>query len=500
MKRVKSYLILGISFIALSVALLVIRWFSYIPDFSQETLIFISVAILLTAVGVVFLIYPTLKEGGQLRHMAFHDPLTGVGNRNKLEHHLNEVLAIASRVHQHFAVIVMDLDHFKNINDSIGHDAGDALLQIVAERLKNSVRSSDMVARLGGDEFMVIITDVKSSDAIAEIAQKILNNILKKMNIQGHEIYITTSIGISLYPHDGQDTQTLVKNADLALYRAKEVGRNNFQFCTQEMTHKAQEKMMRQTALSHALIKEEFLLFYLPTLEVATKKITNVEALLRWQSKEYGLVTPDSIISLAEESGLIVPLSEWILRTACNKLRELHNNGFSNLTLSINISPRHFKQTDFIDKVAIILKETALPPQFLVLDVTESLIMEDPANAKVTLAHFKNMGVQIVIDHFGTGYSSFAYLKDFPVDKIKIDKVFIHNLATDTSNISLIAAMVAMANKLNIKTVVEGVETEEQYKLLLQEGISEFQGFYIAKPMPADQLNEFLNKTKLFSY
>lgn len=500
MKKTRKFSIVGALLVLLSFVLIVIRWFAYIPNINLQALIFVSFAVIMAVIGVAFLVIPFIKEDGKLHHMAFHDPLTGVGNRNKLERHLNEILATSYRKHESFAIIILDLDHFKNINDSIGHDAGDSLLQIIAERLQNAVRSTDMVARLGGDEFMIVITDVKDSDAVAEIAQKVLNNVTKKINIQGHELYTTTSIGICMYPHDGQDTQTLIKNSDLALYRAKEVGRNNFQFFTPEMTHKAQERMMRQTALNHALIKEEFLLYYQPTFDVISKSVKNIEALLRWESKEYGFVTPDSIIGLAEESGLIVPLGDWVLRTACKQLKEWHDAGFPGISLSVNFSARQFKQADFTDKIKKALKEAQVSPQSLVLEITEGLIMQDPVNARIILAHLREIGVKTVIDNFGMGYSSFNSLKDFPVDKIKIDKAFIRNITTDTSSVALISAMIAMANKLKIKIIVEGVETKEQYDLLLNEGCTEFQGFYIAKPMSAKNMLEFLQKKKVLTY
>lgn len=497
MKKTSKFSFVGGVLILLGLSLIVIRWFAYIPNISWEAMIVVSVSIILALSGVCLLILPFLKEDDQLKHMAFHDPLTGVGNRNKLERHLNEILAMSSRKHENFAIIILDLDHFKNINDSIGHDAGDVLLQIIAERLQNSVRDSDVVARLGGDEFMIVITNVKDSDAVAEICHKILNNVSRKLNIQGHEIYTTTSIGICMYPHDGLDTETLIKNADLALYRAKEVGRNNYQFFTPEMTHKAQERMARQTALNHALIREEFVLYYQPSFDVSIKRIKSVEALLRWDSKDYGFLTPDSFMSIAEESGLIVPLGDWILRSACKQIRDWQTAGCEGLTMSVNFSARQFKQADFTDKIKKILRETQVTPQTLVLEITESLIMQDPNNARIILTHLKNMGVTTVIDNFGTGFSSFGYLKDFPVDKIKIDKTFIRNITTDSTNISLIAAILAMANKLKIKVIVEGVETKDQYELLLREGCTEFQGFYIAKPMPTKQMYDFLKKMKV---
>jgi diguanylate cyclase (GGDEF)-like protein/PAS domain S-box-containing protein len=435
----------------------------------------------------------------RLRHMAYHDPLTGLANRNRLEQHINEILTAAKRNDESFAVIILDLDFFKNINDSIGHDAGDALLQIVSERLKNTIRSKDIVARVGGDEFVIVINDVKRAEVVAQIGQKILYNLLKPIMLKGRELYITTSIGISVYPYDGQDIETLVKNADLALYRAKENGRNNYQFCTPDMAQKAQEKIERQNALSHALLQDEFVLYYQPSLDVVSQKIESVEALLRWQSKDYGFVTPDSIISLAEESGLIVPLSDWVLHTACNQVKSWQSTGFPSLKLAINLSARQFKNMDFLKNILLLLEGTHFPSHHLALEITEGLIMYDPENTLRVLSTLKAAGIIISVDDFGTGFSSFSYLTNHAVDKIKIDKSFIKQLTTDPAKISAVAAMIAMANKLGIKSVAEGVETKEQYDILVHEGCDEIQGFYIAKPLPADQMEQYLKQTSFNS-
>jgi diguanylate cyclase (GGDEF)-like protein/PAS domain S-box-containing protein len=435
------------------------------------------------------------KAEEQLRQMAYHDPLTGLANRNKLEHYIQQLLFSSRRLQTNFALIFLDLDNFKNINDTIGHDAGDLLLQVVSERLKMTVRNTDIVARLGGDEFVLVITHVKKVDSVARIAQQILHNMLKPIVIKGHELYATTSIGISFFPHDGQDMQTLMKNADLALYRAKESGRNNYQFCTPEMTAKAREKMIRQNALNHALVKEEFALFYQPKIDLQTNKISGVEALLRWRNKEYGMVTTEEVIMLAEESGLIIALSEWILKTACRQVKAWQKAGFLPLSVAINLSPRQFKQVNFVQSVLEILNDTNLPPSSLELEVTESLIMHDPTNTLSVLQDLKKAGIKLAIDDFGTGYSSLSYLKRFSVDKLKIDRTFVRLIPHDMTAVSIVTAMIAMSSKLGIKTLAEGVETKEQYEFLLKESCSEMQGYYVSRPLSAEAMTEYLTRS-----
>lgn len=432
------------------------------------------------------------KAEERLRHMAYHDPLTGLANRNKLEQFLNQILAQSRRHQESFALMFIDLDRFKNINDTIGHEAGDLLLQIIADRLKGAIRNTDLVARLGGDEFVIVVTDVHKSESVAIIAHKILESVMQAVVIKGKEIYITTSIGISLYPFDGQNMQTLMKNADLALYRAKEHGKNNYQFYTLEMTSKAHERMSLQNALAHALMKDEFYLNYQPKMELKSRKITGVEALLRWKNKEYGLVTPDEIIDLAEETGLIIPVSEWILRTACKDLKRWHQLGCTSLTVAINCSVRQFKQANLTNEVMHVLTETGVPPHALELEVTEKLIMQDPDNIIRALYALKDLGVRIAIDDFGTGYWSLNNLRRLSVDKIKIDKTFIKQVTVDETSSDIVSAIIAMVSKLGIKSVAEGVETREQYEFLAREGCTEIQGYYLTQPLPEEAMSLFL--------
>lgn len=434
------------------------------------------------------------KSQEQLKHMAYHDALTGLANRNRLEQHIEEMIIAVRNESEQFALIILDLDYFKNINDSIGHDAGDALLQVVAERLRETVRSRDMVARIGGDEFVIVITDFKKVEVIAQISQKILDHLLKPIMLNGREIYITTSIGISVYPYDGEDIETLMKNADLALYMAKNNGRNNYQFCTSDITQKAKDRVEKQNALSHALMKKEFLLHYQPIIDSKTKQVNSVEALLRWQSKEYGLVKPDSIISIAEESGLIIPLNEWVLRTACLQVKKWHDSGYPSLKLCINLSARQLKSPDFIQSILRILDETQFSARSLILEITEGLIMHDPETTLKILSSLRFAGINIAIDDFGTGFSSFSYLTNYAVDKIKIDRSFINKIKPGSTSVAIVAAMIAMANKLGIKSVAEGVETQEQYDLLVQEGCNEIQGYYISQPLTIEFVDYFLKK------
>ena len=428
----------------------------------------------------------------RVHHMAFHDPLTGLANRNKLEQFINHLLINAQRKQQSFALLFLDLDGFKHVNDTIGHDAGDLLLQIIAERLKNAVRATDMVARLGGDEFVVLVTDVKKADLVAIIAQKILENVMQAIIIKGHDIYITTSVGISIYPNDGENLQTLMNDADMALYRAKEKGKNNYQFYTHEMTIKAKEKMNIKHALSQALDKNEFYLHYQPKMEISTRRITGVEALLRWKNENFRGIKPDEIIALAEESGLIIPFSEWILKNACMQLKKWHDMGWTSLTMAVNCTSRQFKQVTFIDNLKSIISEIDFPPALLEIEITERMIMKDTENTLRILEQIKEMGLKIVIDDFGTGYWSIGNLRNLSVDKIKIDRTFIKHIVDDKTSFEIAAAIIAMVNKLGVTSIAEGVETHEQYKLLVEEGCCEIQGYYLSHPLDAGALTAFL--------
>lgn len=430
----------------------------------------------------------------RLHQMAYHDALTGLANRNKLENHINQLLTSSLRQRQSFALLFLDLDGFKNINDTMGHDAGDVLLQIVSERLHNAVRMTDMVARLGGDEFVLLIHDVKSTEAVAPIAQKILDSILQAILIKGQEFYITTSIGVSIYPTDGENLKMLMKCADLALYRAKEQGKNNYQFYTQEMTIKAKQKMDIKNALSLALEKNELSLHYQPQMEIKTRRITGMEALLRWNNENYSGIKPDKMIALAEESGLIIPFSEWILKTACEQLKKWHNMGFTSLTMAVNFTSRQFKQTEFIEKVRSTINQIDFPPALLEIEITEKMIMKDPEHMLQILDSLKGIGLKIVIDDFGTGYWSIGNLRNLSVAKIKIDVTFIKKITEDEMSADITRAIIAMVNKLGVTSVAEGVETYEQYTFLAREGCSLIQGYYLTQPLSADAMTLFLQK------
>ena len=431
----------------------------------------------------------------RLRYMAYHDPLTGLANRSQLEQFVASLISISIRHSKQFAVLFLDLDRFKNVNDTIGHEMGDILLKIIAERLKHNVRSTDIVARLGGDEFVLVITDVTKTEVVANFAQKLLDTFLKRVFLKEKEIYITTSIGISLFPHDGQNMQTLMRNADLALYRAKEYGRNNYQFYTNEMTVRTQERLRLQDALTHALSKEEFLLHYQPRLNLETSSIVGVEALLRWNGhQDFRLITTEEIITIAEEIGLIIPVSNWVLKTACQQLKKWHEQGFSSLTVSINCSQRQFKQANFAEDVLKILEETGIPPKFLELEVKESIIMHDTENTIRVLYALKDLGVRITIDDFGSGYWSLNNLRRLLVNNIKIDKAFIKQVTEDAPSAAIVTAIIAMAKKLEVTVIAEGVETAEQYQFLLKEGCTEIQGYFFSRPLVEEKVSEFLKQ------
>lgn len=440
------------------------------------------------------------KAEEQLRHLAYHDALTGLFNRHCLEEKLKDILSNAQRNDRGFSVIFLDLDRFKNINDTIGHDAGDMLLKVVSQRLKNNVRATDIIARVGGDEFVIILNELNQVDRISKILQNILTHLIQPIAIKGHEIYATSSIGVSVYPYDGNDILTLMKNADLALYRAKELGRNNFQFCTLEMTIKAQQKMTRQNAIMQAMAKNEFTLYYQPKLNLIHKSISGVEALLRWHNPEYDNINALEIIHLAEETGLIIALNEWVFTTACLQVKEWHKSGFKELSLSVNLSGKQFKQANFVEHLLGMLNQSGFPPEFLELEITEGLIMQDPEYILRILHSLKDKKISIAIDDFGTGYSSLDYLRRFSIDKIKIDKKFIQTLTLDGASTSVVSAIIAMSNKLGIKTVAEGVETKEQYDFLKREKCSEVQGYYICPPANVDTISQYLKKSVLQSH
>ncbi len=436
------------------------------------------------------------KEEEELSFKAYYDTLTGLVNRNQLEHSLDLSISSALRNQQRFAVFFIDLDHFKHINDSLGHDAGDELLKIVGDRLRNSIRKTDIAARLGGDEFILVLHGTDNPELAAAFAEKILTILLKPIKVKEHELFITASMGISFYPSDGMDYQALIKSADLALYKAKEKGRNNYQFCTPDMNKEIHEKMMFKNALQLAVKNKEFYLTYLPKID-ASNRIAGFEALLRWKNQQYGDISPSKIIPLAEEMGIINQLGDWIMRTAgeqaslWNKTQELP------LKVTINISTRYYLQTDFVDNMLRILNEIHFPPYYVEIEINESLIMQDPEYSMKIIGRLKEHGIQIIIDNFGTGYSSLNFLNLFKVAYIKIAREFVKDILTNFQHHELVAAMIALSKNLNIKVIAEGIESEEQYNLLSQLGCDQFQGYYISRPLEAEKIPAFFEHYEL---
>lgn len=428
----------------------------------------------------------------RLQHLAYHDPLTGLANRNKLEQFINHLISSSIRHNHIFSMLMLDLDNFKNINDTFGHGAGDVLLKTVAGRLQSAVRDSDMVGRLAGDEFVLLLTDIQDEEKIVNIAKKILDSILDPILINEKEIYITTSIGISMYPSDGENIEILMKHADLALYKAKELGRNNFQFYKDELTKKAAYRITLQNAIAHALLNHEFELYYQPKMSVGTRSIVGVEAFLRWSHPEFNTIKPPEIIKLAEEKALIIPLNKWIMETSCLQLKKWHLMGLTALTMSINCSENQFKHGNFVNSILEVLKENDLPANSLLLEVTENIIMSDRERIVKIFNELKNHGVKIVVDDFGAGYWSYANLQRLLVDEIKIDRSFISLLPEDEVSAAIIGSIIVMANKLGIKTIAEGVENQQQYDYLAKEGCTEIQGYYITKPLMTDEMTYFL--------
>ena len=432
----------------------------------------------------------------QLERQANHDELTGLANRNLMQDRLNQALIFSHRHGCGLAVLFIDLDHFKKINDSLGHDAGDALLTQVASRLSLNVREGDTVARQGGDEFVLLLPEIKTEEDISEVTHKLVKALSAPFNIDGRELHITCSIGIASYPKDGMDRQTLLKNADAAMYRAKELGRNNVQHYAAEMNVKAMERLVLENGLYHALKRNEFLLHYQPQVNLRSGEIVGTEALVRWQHPELGLVSPAMFIPVAEDSGLIVALGEWVLRTACAQNKAWQLAGLKPISIAVNLSARQFRQPDLVEKVAVILDETGLDPACLELELTESLVMQDVEKTIATLSRLKAMGIKLSVDDFGTGYSSLSYLKRFPIDTLKIDQTFVRDITTDPDDAAIAKSIISMAHDMQLRVIAEGVETEEQKSFLLQRQCDEMQGYLFSKPVPAAEFEKRLRENR----
>lgn len=421
----------------------------------------------------------------QLERQANYDDLTGLPNRNLLQDRLSQALIFARRKNRSLAVLFIDLDHFKNINDGLGHDAGDALLALVAARLVGNVREGDTVARQGGDEFVLLLPEIRAEEDVPEITQKLVKAMSAPFDIGGRELHITCSIGIASYPKDGEDRQTLLKNADAAMYSAKKMGRNNAQYYSAEMNVRAMDRLVLENGLHHALERDEFLLHYQPQVDLRSGEIVGMEALVRWQHPELGLISPAMFIPVAEDSGLIVELGEWVLRSACAQNKAWQLAGLKPVSVAVNLSARQFRQPGLVEKVVAILDETGLDPACLELELTESLVMQDVEKTIATLGKLKAMGIKLSIDDFGTGYSSLSYLKRFPIDTLKIDQSFVRDITTDPDDAAIAKSIISMAHDMQLRVIAEGVETEAQKSFLQQRHCDEMQGYLFSRPVPA---------------
>jgi diguanylate cyclase (GGDEF)-like protein/PAS domain S-box-containing protein len=430
----------------------------------------------------------------QIKVLAYRDSLTGLPNRVLFNDRLTVAVAHAHREGEQVGVLFLDLDHFKVINDSLGHRVGDSLLQAVARRLLASGREGDTVSRLGGDEFTMLLPGIAQAVDVAKVAQKVLNTVRQPFHIDGHELFLTASIGISLYPEDGQDTETLLKNADASMYRAKEQGRDNYQLCTPAMNATALERLNLENRLRKALAQEELTLFYQPVMHIPSGSVTSFEALLRWKDPQKGVLRPADFMPLAEVTGLIVPMGPWVLRKACAQAKRWQDEGRP-VQIAVNLSARHLQQHGFLEDVYAVLEETRLDPQNLAIEITESNAMQNAETTIPALQNLKALGIGIAIDDFGTGYSSLSYLRRLPIDTIKIDQAFVRDLTTDPDDAAIATAVIAMAHTLKLKVVAEGVETEEQLAYLRGQGCDYAQGYLLGRPQPPEECEQFLSKT-----
>lgn len=435
------------------------------------------------------------QDKARLEFMAHHDALTHLPNRTLFHDRLEEALHRARRHGTLVGVLFLDLDHFKNINDSLGHGVGDMLLQSVTTRLKTCVRDSDTVSRFGGDEFAILLDELREPQDAAKVAEKLRDALTKPFTLDGHELFISASIGISCFPEDGEDAQTLLKNADVAMYRAKEMGRNTYQFFSTEMNAHTLKTLLMTNNLRVALERNEFLLNYQPVIDLSSGRITGVEALIRWKHPELGMVPPLQFIPLAENTGLIGPIGEWVLRTACRQMRDWQASGIAPKRMAVNLSARQFRQKDLVQRIASILEETGLDPPSLELEITESMVMHDPAGAEQILDELHRMGVYLAIDDFGTGYSSLSYLKRFPIDFLKIDRSFVKNIPEDPEDVAITRAIIALARSLDLWVIAEGVETDKQLAFIKAEGCEEAQGYLFSKPRTAEELEPLLRES-----
>jgi len=444
-------------------------------------------------IGTVIDITERKNTEKMIKHMAYHDQLTDLPNRYLLREQLNEAIMASKQNNCRFALLFLDLDRFKAINDTMGHEVGDQVLIEIAERLKDSVGEKDIISRYGGDEFSVLLPESGEQRA-SQIASKILTKLSLPLTFEHHEILITPSIGISLFPYHGENSDRLLKNADLAMYHAKSLGRNNFQFFDEELNNKAQHELELEINLRKALEQNQLVLFYQPQVNLETNEVYGAEALMRWVHPEKGIVPPADFIPIAEESGLIIPMGEWAISTACQENKKWQLAGFSPITVSVNISAKQFFQSNLVEIVKSALTDTGLEPKFLELEITESITM-DVERSISTLLELKNLGVKISIDDFGTGYSSLNYLRRLPIDTLKIDQSFIRECPNDINSNTIVRTIIVMAHLLNLRVKAEGVDKAEHVSFLLEQGCKEAQGYLFSRPLPVSEFEcEFMQK------
>jgi len=428
----------------------------------------------------------------QMIHSAEHDFLTGLPNRMLLNDRISQAIALAPRHTKHVAVLFLDLDGFKHINDSLGHPIGDKLLQSVAKRLVECVRSSDTVSRQGGDEFVVLLSEVELSEDAAITARRMLQAVAQAHPIDQHNLHVTTSIGVSVYPDDGPNAETLIKNADIAMYQAKEGGRQSFQFFKPAMNARAVERQAIEEGLRRAIERREFALHYQPKVDLMTGAITGAEALLRWTHPTRGLISPTHFIPVAEDCGLILPIGAWVVHEACTQARAWKDAGLPAITVAVNVSAIQFRYESFLSELIAVLRKTSLDPRSLELELTESVLMKQTASAATILKTLRASGIRIAIDDFGTGYSSLSYLRKFPVDAVKIDQSFVRQISTDGDDTTIVKAVIGMARGLKLRVIAEGVETLEELAFLRAYQCDEAQGYYFSRPLPAQRFATLL--------
>ena len=432
------------------------------------------------------------KAEKEILQLAHYDTLTGLPNRSLFHDRLSQAISLASRNGSALAVLFLDLDRFKHVNDAFGHQIGDLLLQEVSRRLNSCVRATDTVSRIGGDEFVIILTNLVKCSQAGSVASKIISSMSRPFQLGGHELYSGTSIGVALYPSDGTDVDTLLKHADIAMYQAKESGRGTFKFFSPDHNEKMVQRMQLEQALRRAVEHQELFLDYQPQIDSSTGTITGVEALVRWQHPQLGLLLPGLFIGIAEDTGLIISLGEWVLRTACFQARAWQRAGHHQMRVAVNISPRQFRQRGLVPMIDAILLETGCDPKGLELELTETTLMDNPEEAAALLKALKRRGISLAIDDFGTGYSSLSHLKHFPIDRLKIDRSFINDLTRSPEDSAIVEAIIAMAHRLHLEAVAEGVEHADQCTILHNWGCTTSQGFLFSHPLPAQNVTALL--------